>query len=795
MKLNGIKQPSSLGSKDPFNLSNDHWYQLRGSTASTVVSLRKSLVARVVDHAPPASRMLKPFFSTSLSEFELRHFHRMPILMDQAAALIPVRDLTDDIKAKAAEREALETSGSPFVMKSRKDLSAKDGTIILAEYSEEHPLLVMRPGMCTHIINYYRRKEGSDEQAPNLTYGTLKILSAADDSPFLGKLSEGQVLQSFENNMFRAPIYSHAVRPTDFLLIRSNGKYFIRLLDANFVVGQECPKIRVPAPNSKADEAFQRDRLKWFSLRQFRKNSLIMRLNEIMAAFPQLSESYIRNRMRDMAEFVRGGENNQMWKYSGQESDLKDDKLALLLTPEQVCAYESMQASRLRLLDAGFGLQLRNDVVKEAPAEEEEEEEEIQVEDEVAMAPWHTTDNFVTCIEGGCLLAVTGPAEPTGRKEGFSYLRLPNKPFTTTKDVNQKLLPKMEATKRADSRSLVGTKFDFRGLTVPELRSKLMFTHKIRESELDGIQRWELVHLLRECEQKLAAESGTNSMYVRSGKSAVTTHRDRFNNECQERFNIQNRALSVEEEQKSDSEDSDSGDEEGKLLTDTFNRATDSAQVAEMRDAQEADAVRKRLLGSATRKQGDGDRSISRVSMASSAPSEGTVRRLIIKRHFHFGERDEVITDQAVIDAYLRHAKAKENSKQQLQMTSGDLSLDIEAQRREKRRMAERARRQRRIEQGLPAVSRNRNRSRSNNDKSIRCGNCGEMGHMQTNKSCPKYEMYLAQQAEADAPVAELEGVKFESTKLTITKSLYEQVDTGDEPRVCFTLVGQCKQY
>lgn len=67
---------------------------------------------------------------------------------------------------------------------------------------------------------------------------------------------QGTMQQSFENNMFRAPIYKHALSETDFLIIRRSEtrgvktvkKFYIRRVPAAYTVGQLCPKIDVPAP-------------------------------------------------------------------------------------------------------------------------------------------------------------------------------------------------------------------------------------------------------------------------------------------------------------------------------------------------------------------------------------------------------------------------------------------------------------------------------------------------------------------------------------------------------------------
>jgi len=40
----------------------------------------------------------------------------------------------------------------------------------------------------------------------------------------LGNLKPGQVLQCFDNNLFRAPIYQHSFPETDFLVIKAEDK-------------------------------------------------------------------------------------------------------------------------------------------------------------------------------------------------------------------------------------------------------------------------------------------------------------------------------------------------------------------------------------------------------------------------------------------------------------------------------------------------------------------------------------------------------------------------------------------
>lgn len=94
-----------------------------------------------------------------------------------------------------------------------------------------------------------------------------------------------------------------------------------------------------------------------------------------------------------------------------------------MVSPEQCCAYYSMIAAEQRLKDAGYG-------EKSLFAAEDENDEELQLkmDDEVKAAPWNTTRAFIAAMKGKCLLQLNGVADPTGCGEGFSYVRIPNKP-------------------------------------------------------------------------------------------------------------------------------------------------------------------------------------------------------------------------------------------------------------------------------------------------------------------------------------------------------------------------------
>lgn len=60
------------------------------------------------------------------------------------------------LQLRDQERQAY-GGGEIFFMRTPQDLSGMDGELILAEYSEEYPPLMMQIGMATRVKNYYKR--------------------------------------------------------------------------------------------------------------------------------------------------------------------------------------------------------------------------------------------------------------------------------------------------------------------------------------------------------------------------------------------------------------------------------------------------------------------------------------------------------------------------------------------------------------------------------------------------------------------------------------------------------------
>ena len=157
--------PCFHGKKDPFNVSNDEYYNPKH--VSSGQALLSGLDGMVVQHSTPALNLYPAWFPTQLSSNALRHFHRPKLRIrcprgENSTGWYSVTGLESYLKLKAEEREkerTLSGGGEVFFMRAPVDLSSCDGNLVLAEYSEQYPPLMSATGLATKIKNYYRRSE------------------------------------------------------------------------------------------------------------------------------------------------------------------------------------------------------------------------------------------------------------------------------------------------------------------------------------------------------------------------------------------------------------------------------------------------------------------------------------------------------------------------------------------------------------------------------------------------------------------------------------------------------------
>ncbi|VDP35398.1 unnamed protein product [Soboliphyme baturini] len=432
-----------------------------------------------------------------------------------------------------------------FFMRAPEDLSGKDGELIFAEYSEEHPPLLMQPGMATKIKNYYKRRPGKESSEPTFEYGETAYTHT---SPFLGSLQPGESLQAFENNLFRAPAYQHAMPETDFLIIRTRHGFYIRRVDVIFCIGQELPLTEVPSPNSKRASNFVRDFLLVFIYRLFwesKDDPRRIRMEDIRRAFPHYAESSIRKRLKICSDFKRLGQGPEanFWVLRDDFRLPNLDELRQMITPEMCCAYYSMLAAQQRLKDAGYG-----EKYFFTPEEGEEDEDHVKMADEIKCAPWNTTRAYISASKGKCLLDLSGVADPTGCGEGFSYVRLSSK-------------PQKEELPTPVKRTVTGTDADLRKLSLKDAK-QLLKEFGVKDEEIKSLTRWEIIDVIRtlSTQQARMGGSGITKFARGSMRFSLAEVQERYNHECQRIFDLQNRILSSREVISTDEEESEADD-------------------------------------------------------------------------------------------------------------------------------------------------------------------------------------------------------------------------------------------
>ncbi|XP_008425841.1 transcription initiation factor TFIID subunit 1 isoform X4 [Poecilia reticulata] len=789
--------------KDPWNLSNDEFYYPKQQ------GLRGTFGGNIIQHSIPALELRQPFFPTHMGPMKLRQFHRPALKKYSFGALAQpgphaVQPLLKHIKKKAKMREQERQAsggGDMFFMRTPQDLTGKDGDLILAEYSEEYPPLIMQVGMASKIKNYYKRKPGKDPGAPDCKYGETVYCHT---SPFLGSLHPGQLLQAFENNLFRAPIYLHKMPETDFLVIRTRHGYYIRELVDIFVVGQECPLFEVPGPNSKRANTHIRDFLQVFIYRLFWKSKdrpRRIRMEDIKKAFPSHSESSIRKRLKLCADFKRTGMDSNWWVLKPDFRLPTEEEIRAMVSPEQCCSYYSMLVAEQRLKDAGYG-----EKSFFAPEEENEEDFQMKIDDEVRTAPWNTTRAFISAMKGKCLLEVTGVADPTGCGEGFSYVKVPNKPTQQKDDKEPQPVKK----------TVTGTDADLRRLSLKNAK-QLLRKFGVPEEEIKKLSRWEVIDVVRtmSTEQARSGE-GPMSKFARGSRFSVAEHQERYKEECQRIFDLQNKVLESTEVLSTDTDSSSAEDsdfeEMGKNIENMLQNKKTSSQLSREREEQERKELQRMLLGEESDRDNKGRKERRKglssalstsshkdddTSSVTSLNSSATGRRLKIYRTFRDEDgkeyvRCETVRKAAVIDAYTRIRTTKDD--EFIRKFALFDEQHREEMRKERRRIQEQLRRLKRNQEkdkikGPPEKKSKKVKERP--DLKLKCGACGAIGHMRTNKFCP---LYYQTNAPPSNPVAmteeqeeELEKtvihndneelIKVEGTKIVLGKQLIESAD------------------
>ena len=438
-----VKEGQAVPTKEllkRYNISNDGAYEkLKQNHQSKI---RSTLGNLSLNHSMPALRLTYPFYKTNLNRDERRRLHR-PITTFRKREPITFHDLKFTKKKHQRNKDAKE------LFATSKDLSlAETSHVLLLEYSEEAPTILSNFGMNSRLISYYRKRSEDDEERPKVSLGEVSTLMPNDTSPLtqFGEIQPGEIRPTIYNGLFKAPVFEHKAKAGDFLMIRSGtgpetSKWHIRPIDNLMVVGQQFPSIDIPPPGGRKVTTVSKNRLKMISYRLMKRNGPSNGVN-ISKVTEHVAESSDMQNRQKMKDFLSFNKETKEWEMQGKATVPDEDVIRSYITPEDVCLLESMQVGEQRLEDEGYGLEQ-----DEALNEDEEMKENQAIEEQ--LAPWSTSKSFLSAASNKAMLQLYGEGDPTGRGEAFSFLKISMK--GGFRAPNQSIEDTLDAKKRQES--------------------------------------------------------------------------------------------------------------------------------------------------------------------------------------------------------------------------------------------------------------------------------------------------------------------------------------------------------
>jgi len=336
----------------------------------------------------------------------------------------------------------------------------------------------------------------------------------------------------------------------------------------------------------------------------------------------------------------------------------------------------------------------------------------------------------------------------------------------------------------------------------------------VPEEEIKKLSRWEVIDVVRtlSTEKAKAGEEGMTK-FSRGNRFSIAEHQERYKEECQRIFDLQNRVLSSNEvlstdEGESSEEDSSDIEEMGKNIENMLSNKKTSTQLSLEREEQQRHELRKMLMGEAQEQESKkGKESKKKDEEEDSLVNNFNAQQgrvLKIYRTFRNPEgkeytRVELVRKPAVIDTYIKIRNSKDETFIKQFATLDEAQK--EEMKREKRRIQEQLRRIKRNQERErmlgPSIVNGSNINNSSNmfdrsntntptttsstsilpicnfqsstsstpapkhpkpevsppkrkkpklkpDLKLKCGACGNVGHMRTNKACPLYQNSIA---------------------------------------------------
>ncbi|KAK3034791.1 hypothetical protein RJ639_033696 [Escallonia herrerae] len=439
----------------------------------------------------------------------------------------------------------------------------------------------------------------------------------------------------------------------------------------------------------------------------------------------------------------------------------------------KVCAYESMQAGLYRLKRLGVtrlthptGLssamnQLPDEAIALAAAS--------HIERELQITPWNLSSNFVACTnqdrENIERLEITGVGDPSGRGLGFSYVRTaPKAPISNA------LVKKKAAVNRGGS-TVTGTDADLRRLSMEAAREVLL-KFNVPEEQIAKQTRWHRIAMIRKLSSEQAAsgikvDPTTIGKYARGQRMSFLQLQQQTREKCQEIWDRQVQSLSAldGEENESDAEansdlDSFAGDLENLLDAEECEEGEESNYESKQDDTDgvaKGLKMRRRPFQALAQEEIEDEAAeaaeLCRMLMddeEAERKRKKKVRSLreqvALASHSSFGfenaervKKMNTVVKQIGLPQPDRSYGSKENAIRDLkeeERLPGRKTLPGKLKAKKKNDIENMGLLQKKVKILGDGIKIKEKKSAR---ESFVCGACGQLGHMRTNKNCPKY--------------------------------------------------------
>ena len=466
------------------------------------------------------------------------------------------------------------------IFKNAKKLSLSDGKIALFEHIDEYPLFLANFGMANKMKKYLYSTElfmhsnnknntiplnEADKRTLNMMgpYGTKIILKPEQKLPLIGQIDQNEIkgMNIIDNNMYRAPVFYEKIshpnsakntsidfpnkKRYNFLITFSKNekgqKFFqIRELENLYTVAQEEPKVEVYPPNSRQFNNFTKSKIETYTYMYYNEMGYksLINFKIFQNLFPGVTEQVLKKIFKDM--------NIEIDKYYCY---FKKSPLGInttLITPENICQYESCQFGIYKLREVGIKNLTNADKISYATnkyinnktTQEKEKYCAKVIEENLLTTPWNITQNYLQSKQTKGMLSIKGIGDPSNGNGGYSFLKMPVKSYNENKTLKED----MDVLKNQNKniKTVTGTDADLRKLSKEDIRIKLL-QMGYDEEKVKKIGRWTGVSLLRDTSSH-AVKLGYNgdiTKYARNQRYNTQTQREAYQRNINEVFKKQ----------------------------------------------------------------------------------------------------------------------------------------------------------------------------------------------------------------------------------------------------------------